>query len=149
MSTQLEHANMHVRDVNGTLLFLQAAFPDWSVRHDSGEQDPERWLHFGNDDFYLSVYQATSNNRSEKAPYDGSPGINHLGFVVEDAELVRQRLLQAGFEESTVENEHPARRRLYFNDEEGNDWEFVQYFSQDPRQRNDYLHEMAVGLLSR
>lgn len=149
MSSQLEHANMHVRDVNNMLLFLQAAFPDWQVRHDSGESDPERWLHFGNDDFYLAVYQATTSEGSNKAPYDGRPGINHLGFVVEDADLVRQRLLRAGYQESTIENDHPARRRLYFNDNEGNDWEFVQYFSQDPKQKNDYLHEMASGLLTR
>jgi len=149
MKTQFEHANIHVNDVNRMLEFLQLAFPDWKVRHDSGKQDPERWVHFGDDDFYLSVYQATSNDVDKKIPYDGNPGINHLGFVVEETEGVRERLLSSGFKESTIENEHPARRRIYFNDAEGNDWEFVQYFSADPRQRNDYLHEMAEGLLER
>jgi hypothetical protein len=37
-----------------------------------------------------------------------------------------------------VPNAHPFRRRVYFEDPEGNDWEFVQYFSADPRERNDY-----------
>jgi hypothetical protein len=27
---------------------------------------------------------------------------------------------------------------VYFYDPEGNDWEFVQYFSQNPAERNDY-----------
>lgn len=28
--------------------------------------------------------------------------------------------------------------RVYFYDPEGNDWEFVQYFSDDPAERNNY-----------
>jgi hypothetical protein len=28
--------------------------------------------------------------------------------------------------------------RVYFTDTEGNDWEFVEYRSSDPAQRNDY-----------
>jgi hypothetical protein len=37
-----------------------------------------------------------------------------------------------------VPNHHPHRQRVYFLDPEGNDWEFVQYFSADPAERNDY-----------
>ncbi len=40
--------------------------------------------------------------------------------------------------ETTVPNEHPHRTRVYFNDPEGNDGEFVEYHSQDPSERNDY-----------
>ena len=40
--------------------------------------------------------------------------------------------------DSTVPNSHPFRKRVYFNDAEGNDWEFVEYLSQDPLERNDY-----------
>jgi len=149
MNTQLEHANMDVVDISGMLKFLQNAFPDWSVRHDSGKEDPQRWLHFGNESFYLALSQATAKDRDRKIPYDGNPGINHLGFVVEDADQVRSRLLDAGFRETTIENDHPARRRVYFNDAEGNDWEFVQYLTEDSRQRNDYLHDMAEGLIDR
>lgn len=140
MKTKLEHANLHVKDVNKMLVFLQAAFADFSIRHDSGENDPERWLHIGHDDVYLAVYQATSSMKNQKKPYDGSPGINHLGFVVEDVEMVRQQLLKQGFIETTIANNHPARRRVYFNDGEGNDWEFVQYLSDNLEERHDYLH---------
>ena len=34
----------------------------------------------------------------------------------------------------------PYRKRVYFTDPEGNDWEFVQYSSDDPAERNDYEH---------
>ena len=44
----------------------------------------------------------------------------------------------AGYHDSTVPNNHPYRKRVYFYDPDGNDWEFVQYFSNDPAKRNDY-----------
>jgi len=149
MKTRLEHANMHVQDVDKMLDFIQSAFPDFAICYDSGSQDPERWVHIGNDDFYLAVYRATGHETSRKTPYDGNAGINHLGFVVDDAEAVRQRLLEAGYRETTIANDHPARRRIYFNDAEGNDWEFVQYYTDDRSQRNDYMQEMAAGLIDR
>ena len=34
--------------------------------------------------------------------------------------------------------EHPHRRRKYFFDADGIEWEFVEYASGDPAQRNDY-----------
>ena len=37
-------------------------------------------------------------------------------------------------------NDPPYRKRVYFTDPEGNDWEFVQYSSDDPLERNDYEH---------
>lgn len=147
MKTQLEHANMHVRDVDRIVAFIRTAFTDFDIRFDSGKEDPERWVHVGNDDFYLAIYQAQDLVTTGKRPYDGKIGINHLGFVVSDSKAVRERLLEAGYVETTIENSHPARRRIYFNDPEGNDWEFVEYLTADRKQRNDYLQEMAAGLL--
>lgn len=138
MNTKLEHANLQVRDVDGMVEFLRTAFPDFQVRHDSGAADPERWVHVGNEEFYLALNLATQRGGALRQPYSGSPGFNHLGFVVDDVEALRERLLAAGYGESTVPNAHPARKRVYFNDHEGNDWEFVEYLSADPRQRNDY-----------
>ena len=149
IKTYLEHANLHVENVDRMLEFISTALPDFGIRFDSGKNDPERWVHIGNEDFYLAVYQSSAQSQNGKAPYDGRPGINHLGFVVADVETVRQGLTQAGFIETTITNDHPARHRIYFNDAEGNDWEFVQYLTEDRKQRNDYLQEMAVGLIDR
>jgi catechol 2,3-dioxygenase-like lactoylglutathione lyase family enzyme len=71
-------------------------------------------------------------------PYSGEPGVNHLAYEVDDVESLRARLKAAGYRDSTVPNTHPHRKRVYFYDPDGNDWEFVQYFSQDPAERNDY-----------
>ncbi len=53
-------------------------------------------------------------------------------------EALRERLRTAGYQDSTVPNGHPHRQRVYFHDPEGNDWEFVEYRSEDPAERNDY-----------
>ena len=37
-------------------------------------------------------------------------------------------------------DEHPHRRRVYYRDDYGVDWEFVEYLPEDPEQRNDYSH---------
>ena len=58
--------------------------------------------------------------------------------MVDSIELVRNRLRNGGYIESTVKNNHPFRKRLYFYDPEGRDWEFVEYLSNKIEERNDY-----------
>ena len=61
-----------------------------------------------------------------------------MGYEVDDVDALRSRMLSAGYRDSTVPNQHPHRKRIYFYDHEGNDWEFVEYLSDDPAERNDY-----------
>lgn len=136
MTAQLEHANLIVRDIDAMTLFIQTAFPDFDIR--GGGSKGGRWLHIGNENTYLALSEATREPAETWAPYSGKPGVNHLGFVVDDVEQLRERMLAGGYRDSTVSNHHPHRKRVYFNDPEGNDWEFVQYFSADPAERNDY-----------
>ena len=138
MNLRLEHANLAVRDVDETLRFLRTAFPDFDVRQEGTNLQGLRWVHIGTADTYIAVNQASDEPAEAWVPYAGKPGLNHLGFEVDDAEAVRQRLAAAGYTDSTVPNDHPHRRRVYFHDAEGNDWEFVEYRSNDPAERNDY-----------
>jgi catechol 2,3-dioxygenase-like lactoylglutathione lyase family enzyme len=138
MASRLDHANVTVRDVDATIAFLQAAFPDFRVRGGGTGPSGARWVHVGNDDAYLALNEATAAPAEPWVPYFGRPGVNHLGFEVDDVVSLRDRLRAAGYRDTTVPNDHPARRRVYFNDAEGNDWEFVEYLTADPRQRHDY-----------
>ena len=137
MTVQLEHANIVVRDIDGMIRFLTTAFPEFHIRHD-GIGEKGRWVHIGNDETYIALSEASYEPAHQWTPYAGLPGVNHLGYVVDDAAALRERMLAAGYQESTVPNEHPHRRRVYFYDAEGNDWEFVEYSSDDPSLRNDY-----------
>lgn len=135
MTVRLEHANLAVRDLDAGIRFLRTAIPEFRLRAE-GEWDAGlRWVHVGNDDAYVAFVEAAAGE--PWTPYTGRPGLNHLGFEVADAAAVRARLLAAGYVESTVPNAHPYRTRVYFRDAEGNDWEFVEYRSTDPAQRND------------
>ncbi len=138
MTVKLEHANLCVRDIDQMLRFLQTAFPEFRVRADRTDSDGSRWVHVGTDDTYVALSSAWEAGDSHFEPYSGIPGVNHLGFEVDDAAALRARMLAAGYEESTVPNDHPHRKRVYFYDPEGNDWEFVQYLSANPAERNDY-----------
>lgn len=138
MTVRMEHANLCVRDIDGMIRFLRAAFPEFRIRHDAIDPDGSRWVHVGTDEAYIALSQATDANEKPWAPYEGRPGVNHLGFEVDDAEALRDRLCAAGYRESTVSNSHPYRKRVYFYDPEGNDWEFVQYLTDDRAKRHDY-----------
>ncbi len=137
MNIRMEHANVSVRHFDESVRFLKAAFPDFNVRRE-GIHNGRRWMHIGTDDTYLALNEATAEAAEAWIPYAGKPGVNHLGFVVDDADAVRERLTAAGFKDSTYPNNHAHRKRVYFYDEDGNDWEFVEYFSDDPAERNDY-----------
>lgn len=137
MTIRIEHANMIVRNIDATVRFLKTAFPEFELRRE-GSGDGKRWLHIGTDDTYIALNEATAEPAETWAPYSGKPGVNHLGYEVDDVEALRARMREAGFEDSTVPNSHPHRRRVYFVDPDGNDWEFVQYYSDNPAERNDY-----------
>jgi len=138
MTVRLEHANLCVRDVDAAIRFLRTAFPEFRVRGEGRTGQDTRWVHVGTDEVYLALTEARAEPAERWIPYGGRPGTNHLGFEVDDAEAVRARLAAAGYEDSTVPNAHPHRRRVYFHDAEGNDWEFVAYLTDDPALRHDY-----------
>jgi len=137
MSVRLEHANIIVREFDAMVRFLTTAFPDFRVRRD-GLNNGQRWMHLGTDDTYIALTEASEDSAEQWMPYSGKPGVNHLGYEVDDVDALRTRMSAAGFKDSTYPNNHPHRKRVYFYDADGNDWEFVQYFSDDPAKRNDY-----------
>ena len=139
MNTRLEHANIVVRDVDATIRFLSTAFPEFRVRFDGIDGRGRRWVHIGTDTTYIALGKATIEPDSSWIPYSGALGVNHLAYVVDDVDAVQARLTLVGYKNSTVFNNHPYRKRIYFYDPDGNDWEFVQYLSEKTEEQNDYL----------
>ena len=137
MAIRLEHANLHVRHFDDAVRFLKTAFPEFRVRRES-VTDGLRWMHIGTDDTYIALNETQDERDANWEPYNGQPGVNHLGYEVDDVDALQERLATAGFKDSTYPNNHPHRKRVYYYDADGNDWEFVQYFSGDPDERNDY-----------
>lgn len=138
MAVRLEHANLCVCDIKGMIRFLQTAFPEFRVRGEGISNDGTPWVHIGTAETYIALGQSSAEPMKPWTPYQGLPGVNHLAYEVDDVEALRNRMKSAGYRDSTPPNAHPYRKRLYFYDPEGNDWEFVQYLSQDSAERNDY-----------
>lgn len=133
---KLEHANLSVQHTDDMERFLFAAFPDFRRRGEGLDGQGRPWRHVGNDTFYVAL-QTVPGNR-QRVPYGNETGLNHLGWEVEDLEALVGRMQAAGFEPNLSIDDHPARHRRYFYDPDGNDWEFVQYTTDDPAERNDY-----------
>ena len=139
MESYLEHVNITVIDVDEAIRFLQTAMPDWKVRADvsSKESNCRRWVHIGTDTTYLAIEDRGATQKGPHEPYV-NPGVNHIGLVVKDVDAVSKRLTDAGYAEGLSSPDNPNRRRIYFFDAEGNEYEFVEYLQSDVASHNNY-----------
>lgn len=139
-SPRLEHANLVVTAIEPTLAFLKAAFPGWRVRGEARDEfrgHPRRWVHFGDDESYVTL---NDYGRGGQRDLNGrEPGLAHLGFIVEGLDEIVSRLKAAGYEPNFWGPDHPHRRNVYYIDDEGLEFEFVEYLSDDPAERNLYV----------
>lgn len=142
MKVYAEHANITVSSIEESVRFLSAAFPTFRQRGGGylhGNEALGQWLHFGTDETYIALQQNRRATGQSGAAYE-SVGVNHIGFVVDDLDGLVERMERAGYPLSPMSamTGHPHRRRAYFNDADGLEWEFVEYTSEDPAERNDY-----------
>ncbi len=112
MKPYIEHANINVTSLDESVRFLRTAFPEFSVRG-RGDSNGIKWLHIGTDASYLALNETGNLERVKMSP------LNHVGFVVDDVAVIKQRLLEAGYREGFVADPHQHRRRLYFLDKDG------------------------------
>lgn len=135
----VEHVNITVKDLDRTVAFLLAALPSWRVRGQGtmlwfGKQ--MRWLHVGTDSSYLALQDGGEGDGPD---WTGpAVGTKHIGIVVPSADQVADRLVAAGHAIDHWGGDHPFRRRAYFMDPDGLQFEFVEYLSDVPAERNDY-----------
>lgn len=141
---RLEHVNLVVKDIEATQDFILTAFPHWKIRG-KGESEwygiMREWRHIGTDDYYVTINQGNDEeNRDLKSQ---SPGLAHIGFVVDDVDSVSNRLQKNGYEIATIGADHPFRKTIYFIDPAGFEFEFMQYLSEKPEQKNMYGGETS------
>ena len=136
---RLEHSNLVVNALEPTLDFILTAFPEWQVRGrgkmpwKSGLRD---WLHVGDDNYYITLND--NGNHVSRDLQSDDCGLAHLGFEVDDIESLIMRLTNAGYLIDVVGRTHPFRRTVYFVDPSGIQFEFIQYLSRKPSERNMY-----------
>lgn len=95
------------------------------------------WIHLGDNDTYIAINQAKQSDLKVDRNYD-KIGINHLGFVVQNVEEIANNLLSNGYQRDFPKEVEEFRIRDYFADADGNQYEFVQYLSDKPEEKNSY-----------
>lgn len=137
----LEHANITVNNLQKAIKFFQTAFPHFKIR--GGGNELREWVHLGDNDTYIALNQATQEFSKLEKNYDGH-GINHLGFVVENVEEITNNLSRNGYKRDYPKQIEQFRIRDYFADADGNQYEFVQYLSEVPEERNSYKSKIEA-----
>lgn len=139
MTVYLEHANVTVPDIDAAAAFLRAIDPALRVRHEGVARGGHRWAHVGTDRSYIALQEPHVGVVAEqpKETYVNF-GCNHLGWVVSDCDAVAERLEAAGYRRGIESEPHPHRKRIYYYDAAGFEWEILEYLSDDPAEFNDY-----------
>ena len=137
---KLEHANITVPSTEEARRFLGTAFPEFRVRGQGllgGTSGT--WVHFGDDDTYVALQENKQHSARSDVNYTND-GINHLGFVIDDMDGLLERMEGKGYTPSAGSDleGHPHRKRAYFFDKNGFEWEFVEYLSEIPSEKNLY-----------
>lgn len=126
MKATLEHVNVTVSDPDKTAALMCALF-GWRVRWKGAAKNGGRTVHVGEEDTYLAVYTwRAAAPASETTSYEATGGLNHIGVVVDDLDLVERRVLGAGFETFSHGDYEPGRR-FYFRDSDNIEFEVISY----------------------
>jgi len=128
----LEHIHLTVASISETEHFLQAVSPEFVRRGGGNSADYGPWAHIGNETSYIALTEDPESN--------SMPELRHIGLLVQSVDELMERLALAGYQpadDSSLDT-HPHRRRVYYVDGNGVDWEFVEYLSEQSSLRNDY-----------
>ena len=127
----VEHANITVNNLDRGIDLYKTAFPDFKIRG-GGWSNGRKWIYLGNEESYIAL-----NESLESINYSSS-GINHLDFVVENIQIVTDRLIAAGYKRNYLKAIEGFRIRDYFADDDGNQYEFIEYLSNKIEEKNKY-----------
>ncbi|ELM6650732.1 TPA: VOC family protein [Vibrio parahaemolyticus] len=139
--TRIEHLNITVPDIDAALAFLAIVAPDFKVRKDVKSPDRHRWTHVGNKQSYFALQEPHLDSLSPKdfqKTYKNY-GVNHIGLVVNDLEVIENRLIEQGYRRGILAPEETFRKRAYFFDKAGFEWELTEFLSDVPDEM--YLYE--------
>ena len=94
------------------------------MRVEGKDSDGNRWMHFGNNQFYLALNDAPNEERVHSI-YENI-GINHVGFIIDDGEMMKSQLEKNRIDYYTM-TAPETKHRIYVTDPDGNEIELVEY----------------------
>jgi catechol 2,3-dioxygenase-like lactoylglutathione lyase family enzyme len=128
MST-LEHVNFTVSDPKRTARMFEQIF-GWHIRWEGDAMAGAGYSsHVGSNDSYVALYAGVNPEQTVPkagASYVTRGAMNHIGIVVEDLNLVEEKVRAMGYEPHKHADYEPGRR-FYFSDDDGIDIEVIRY----------------------
>jgi catechol 2,3-dioxygenase-like lactoylglutathione lyase family enzyme len=122
---QLEHTNYTVSDPAKTAAWMTELF-GWRIRWQGAAKDGGYTIHVGTEDRYLALYAPHAPLDAKTSSYTTVAGLNHLAVVVDDIDAAEAAIKAKGFRTGNHADYEPGRR-FYFHDEDGIEYEVVQY----------------------
>jgi hypothetical protein len=81
----------------------------------------------GLDDAYLALYSPKQRIEERADNYAILNGLNHVGVVVDNIDEIESRVVKAGLKPHNFSEFEPVKRRFYFNDHDGVEYEVLSY----------------------
>ncbi|MBB3993218.1 catechol 2,3-dioxygenase-like lactoylglutathione lyase family enzyme [Sulfitobacter undariae] len=125
MTAQLEHANFTVSDPAATAHWMEELF-GWRIRWQGDAISGGHTIHVGTDSQYLALYTPPKPPQAKTDSYAQLAGLNHIAVTVEDLEKAEAKVKTLGFVTKNHADYEPGRR-FYFHDNDGIEYEVVQY----------------------
>ena len=132
MMTKIEHVNITVPDIDAAVNFLKIVAPDFEIRNDQKPLNDKRWMHIGNKEFYFALQEAHLGHTPIKANQTYiNYGFNHVGLIVNNIDDIEKKLIEAEYNKGIDTPKETFRKRIYYYDNAGFEWELVEYFSKN------------------
>jgi catechol 2,3-dioxygenase-like lactoylglutathione lyase family enzyme len=132
MITKIEHVNITVPNIDAAVSFLNIVAPDFEIRQDGKPLNDKRWMHIGNNEFYFALQEAHLDATPKKANQTYiNFGFNHIGLIVHNIDDIEKQLNEAGYQKGIDTPKEKFRKRAYYYDNAGFEWELVEYLSEN------------------
>lgn len=125
MPAQLEHANYTVSAPAATARWMQKLF-GWHIRWEGDAIAGGHTKHVGTDTHYVALYTPGSATSQKNNSYEAAGGLNHIAVTVDDLDATERAIKEYGFKTGNHGDYEPGRR-FYFHDDDGIEYEVVQY----------------------
>ncbi|WP_412554967.1 VOC family protein [Shimia sp. MIT1388] len=122
---KLEHVNLTVRDPKTTAAILCELF-DWQVRWEGDSIYDGYTVHVGDTESYLALYAPPIDIQNAETSYYRNGGLNHIGIVVANLDMVEARVKAAGYVPKSHADYEPGKR-FYFDGPEDIEYEVISY----------------------
>ncbi|WP_309472524.1 MULTISPECIES: VOC family protein [Rhodobacterales] len=127
--SHLEHVNITVSNPKATARMLEQLF-DWRIRWEGAAMGGAGYtLHVGTEDSYIAIYSGSDPAQTvpkSDASYHTRGAMNHIGIVVDDLDLIAEKVSAMGYVAHSHADYEPGQR-FYFNDDDGVEYEVISY----------------------